>query len=58
MNNLKKWLLEIRSGMRKGNESIDIKLAVEIIDHIYDIADQEIKNLMIEYIERKLNELV
>jgi len=57
MNNLKKWLLEIRSGMRKGNELIDIELALEILDHTYDVADQELKNLMTEcfelYKERK-----
>lgn len=58
MNNFKKWLLEIRSGMRSGNELVDVKLALEILDHTYDVADQELKNLMAECFELYRNDII
>ncbi len=51
MNNLKKWILEIRCRTEKQFMDPDLLLALEILDRTYDIADQELKNLMTECFE-------
>lgn len=61
MNNLKKWLLQVRCRTEKQFMDSDLLLALEILDHTYDIADQKLKNLMTECFElyrKDINELV